>query len=156
MIHLIKGDLFTTKATVIAHGVNCRGAFGSGVAGQIAKRWPKVQESYLERYRLKGWKLGDVELVYSRSPLKHPIIANMATQDKFGYDGKLYADYNAIDICLDQVLYFADYCGYSVAMPKVGCGLAGADWNIVYGILQDLSCKYDRVAIEVYELNNRE
>lgn len=96
MIRVIKGDLFTTSAEIICHGVNCQGSFGSGVAGQIAKHFPRVREAYLQKHNKSGWKLGDIQLVFSTDDLELPIIANIATQEKFGYDGQLYADYKAI------------------------------------------------------------
>ena len=42
---VVKGDLLSVTEGVIAHGVNCRGAFGSGVAGAIARKFPWVRDS---------------------------------------------------------------------------------------------------------------
>lgn len=151
-IKLIKGDLFSANAEIIAHGVNCKGGFGSGVAGQIAKRWPKVRESYLNKAIKSGWKLGEIQLVFSTHDLELPIIANVATQDGFGYDGKLYADYKAIKKGLTKVVKYCDEHSFRLAMPKIGCGLAGGDWDVVYKLLQTISSKYPDVVIEVYEL----
>ncbi len=46
MIKIIDGNLFDTKAKIIAHQVNCRGVMGSGVALQIKERYPYVYEMY--------------------------------------------------------------------------------------------------------------
>lgn len=152
-IKLIQGSLFTTECEVIAHGCNTTGGFGSGVAGQIAKRWPRVRDAYLKKYNSEaGWKLGDIQLVYSTDMMAFPVIANIATQEKFGYDGALYADYQAIEKGFTRVLRYCDNNGYSVAAPRVGCGLAGGDWNTVFDILVEVSAKYENVLIEVYSL----
>lgn len=151
-IKLIQGDLFTAKCDIIAHGCNCSGGFGSGVAGQIAKRWPRVREAYLQKYQKSGWKLGEIQLVFSTNDLELPIIANIATQEDFGYDGQLYVDYKAVKTGLNKVFKYCNEHNLSVALPKIGCGLAGGDWDKVYQIIQTLSSKYPSVAIEVYEL----
>lgn len=155
-IKYIHGNLFDSQCNIIAHGCNCKGGFGSGLAGQIAKKWPRVREAYLEHHNIFGWKLGDVQLVFCNDDFSFPIIANMATQKDFGYDGKKYVDYNAVGKCLKQVFMYADKKGYSIAMPRVGCGLAGGNWEAVKRIVEFLSQEYPGVAVEVYALPGEE
>jgi len=153
-ILLKKGSVFDTKAEIICHGVNCKGGFGSGIAGQIARRWPKVRKAYLDKFETTGWSLGDVLFVYSEHKLKLPIIANIATQENFGYDGQLYADYEAIRIGLAKVLQFASdgRMNYNIALPRIGCGLAGGDWPTVFDIIVSESQNFPNVLVEVYSL----
>jgi O-acetyl-ADP-ribose deacetylase (regulator of RNase III) len=146
MVHLIKGDLFSSGADIIAHGVNCRGRFGSGIAGIISKQYPHVRAEYLEHYEWSEWKLGDVQMVVAEDGL---MIANCATQDMYGYDGQLYADYDAIRICMGKVKEYARNRSNRIAIPKIGCGLAGGDWGIVKGILDEVFQDYD---VSVYYL----
>ncbi len=155
-ILLKKGNLFDTECDIIAHGVNCRGAFGSGVAGQIAKRWPRVREEYFNKTSSLGWSLGQVQWVYPIDEYHLPVVANMATQDGYGYDGKLYVDYSAVEKCLDEVIGTADLWDFSVALPRVGCGLAGGDWKIVFDILLKVYEKYPKVPVEVYSLETND
>jgi O-acetyl-ADP-ribose deacetylase (regulator of RNase III) len=153
MIKYIQGDLFTTRAEIIAHGVNCRGGFGSGIAGIIAQKYPRVREAYLNKFNRYGWELGEIQLVFSTDILELPIIANMATQLNYGTKlGKLYANYKAVEICLYKVFKFADMGNFTVALPRVACGLAGGDWNVVKAIIGNVSNEYDRVPVEVYSL----
>jgi O-acetyl-ADP-ribose deacetylase (regulator of RNase III) len=59
MVNYKKGNIFESGAGIIAHGVNCKGAFGSGVAGQIAKLYPKTKSDYLYKFqyrRLETWR----------------------------------------------------------------------------------------------------
>lgn len=152
-IKIIKGDLLDTKADLIAHGVNSKGKFASGVAGAIAKKWPIVKKEYLYKYKSVKWYLGEVQIVCANSYDSHyPLVANMCTQENYGNDGKLYLSYSALQSCLNSVLSYAQANDLTVAMPKVGAGLAGGDWFKIYDILYELSLKYDSVAIEVYEL----
>lgn len=80
MVRYVKGDLFTTDCDLIAHGCNCRGGYGSGVAYTMAKLYPKAKYYYLDKYEEDGWKLGDVQMVYQRDG---KYIANCATQDAY-------------------------------------------------------------------------
>lgn len=82
------------------------------------------------------------------------MIANVATQENFGYDGKLYASYDAIQQDLYQVFEYAYMKEYSIALPKIGCGLAGGDWSKVKVIIEDLSHQFPAVGVEVYSLKD--
>lgn len=46
MIKIIDGDLLVSKTDMIAHQVNCQGAFRSGVAKTIREYDKKVYEDY--------------------------------------------------------------------------------------------------------------
>lgn len=129
MVRYQQGDVLGSDAYVIVHGCNCRGAFGAGVAAQVAKRYPHVKEAYMSKYRSEGWKLGDVQFV----PLSnHQFIANCGTQDRYGGPG-VHVDYDAIETCMQKVKEFAS--GRPVAMPKLGAGLARGDWNRIEAII---------------------
>lgn len=160
---VVKGDLLSVTEGVIAHGVNCRGAFGSGVAGAIAKKFPWVRDSYLHKYNTEGWVLGDVQLVKSdgtNQPKKSTmqgilnipgvVFANCATQDDFGTD-KVNLDYSALEKCIDKVLHFCAKAKLPLAIPRIGCGLAGGDWETVQEIIIRLNADR-KVPITVYEL----
>lgn len=153
-LNYIKGDLFNTHREIICHGVNCRGKFGSGVAGQIAKLYPKVKDEYLKWHNSIGWQLGDTQFVHISpdevSGLDERYIVNMATQYYYGRRG-FYVNYDAVRSTLDHVIRFAQETGFGVAMPKVGCGLAGGEWSIVQDIL--LGCLAGRtVEVDVHHL----
>ena len=153
MIKYIRGDLFESNADIIAHGVNCSGGFGSGVAGQMAFIYPQTRTAYLEKYNQEGWELVDIQTVPLVDDLgwfngKH--IINCATQDEYLPRGVRHADYNAIRKAMEEVKAFAKFKGnQSIAMPKIGAGLAGGDWNVIEGILNEVFDDYD---VTVYYL----
>lgn len=141
MVKLIKGDLLTSNEDVIAHGVNIRGGFGSGVAGQIAKIYPNVKKAYLDKFQEDGWKLGDIQVIDVGRDI---IVINCATQHNYGYDGRrLYADYEAIEQCLIKVKEFCIRNNMTLGIPRIGCGLAGGDWQVVEDILLKVFNNYD-------------
>ncbi len=147
MVNYIKGDLFNAEADIIAHGCNCRGGFGAGVAGQIATKYPKAKHYYLDKFEEDGWYLGDIQFV--RVWGKQEYIANCATQFNYLPRGIKHADYDAIRISMERLKEFAQSKCLSVAIPMIGAGLAGGDWNVIKKILEETFDNYD---IAVYHL----
>lgn len=127
MIEVIRQDIFKTDCAVIGHGVNCKGGFGSGIAGQIAKLYPNVRDEYLGYHKNVGWVLGDVQLIGTTGH----IIANCATQENYGRSNELYANYHAIERICRKLRHFCKEEGHTLALPKIGCGLANGDWKVV-------------------------
>lgn len=139
-VTLIQGNILTADEKYIAHGCNCVGAFGAGLAGQIARMYPQAREAYLKKYREEGWKLGEIQLVKIEGG---PTIINCATQ--YNYKGYgLLADYGAIRTCLQKIKsvtnnadpadrYFPEKI--EIALPKIGCGLARGEWAVVEKII---------------------
>lgn len=155
---LKRGNLFDTKCRLIAHGVNCMGGFGSGVAGQIARLYPFVREEYLRKFKEDGWKLGDVQFVDLLNGVDHEAyqwrefttIANCATQFSYGRSGK-HVNYAALGVCLDKLMLYAKDNNVSLAIPKIGCGLGGGDWRDVSSIIEEREALYE-INLEVWEL----
>ena len=143
MVFYKTGDVTDATEQVIAHGVNCTGHFGSGVAGAIKRKHPFVREQYLS---LDEHVLGTCQFV----PYDGRIWVNAHTQQNKGYDGKQYADLNAVAYCLVEIDNYMHENGLnSIAMPKIGCGLGGLQWDdveiLVAGILEDYE-------VYIYEL----
>ncbi len=141
-----KGNLFDSECKIIAHGVNCQGTFGSGVARQIAKLYPYAKTMYLSKHHGERWNVGDVQFVNCVDK----IIANCATQKFYGRSG-VYIDYDGLALCLNKVFNFAEQEICGVAIPWIGCGLAGGDKETVRKILQQ--CYQGReLYLEIWEV----
>lgn len=137
MITYIKGDLFKTDCQIIAHGCNCMGGYGAGIAKIMAMKYPKSKYEYFQKHTNEGWKLGDVQFV----PSNNKIIANCATQKSYGGGakyGKVYADYEAIKTCMEKIYQYSKENNLTVAIPKIGAGLAGGDWNKIEAIINSI------------------
>lgn len=144
MIHYIKGDVTEATQQVIAHGVNCTGHFGSGVAGAIKRNHPYVRAQYLS---LDEHVLGTCQFVEYRDQ----IWVNAHTQQDKGYDGAQYADLAAIGSCLSEIAdYMSDNNLTSIALPKIGCGLGGLKWDAVKILVDGLLEDYE---VFIYELD---
>ena len=143
MIKHIKCDIFESGADIICHQVNCQGVMGSGIAKQIRDRYPWVYAEYREHCVTKLGKtsqlLGYTQSVYVNETQR---IVNLFAQDKFGYDGKCYTDYDSLRDCLHTVSVI--YSGMTIAIPYLmGCHRGGGDWNIVYKMIEDVFADYE-------------
>jgi O-acetyl-ADP-ribose deacetylase (regulator of RNase III) len=144
----IQGNLFGTERPVIAHSVNCCGAFGAGVAGQIARLYPDVRLAYFSKFKKEGWHLGEIQVVPHHQTGK--IFVNMAMQEKFGSEG-VFIDYDACYLALKTLFRYCEMHWLDVAIPKVGAGLGGGDWNIIERRLL-LALEKHNIECDVYYL----
>jgi O-acetyl-ADP-ribose deacetylase (regulator of RNase III) len=138
----VQGDILDMagKVDVIGHQVNCYGIFGGGLALQIKNKWPGVFNTYVEFIHDLMKKdlltrqnlLGYCQLARTDSCF----VANLFGQYDIG--SGLQTDYTALHRSLISLKEQMHHQGLnSVALPaKLGCGLAGGDWNIVQAIIQ--------------------
>jgi len=139
MIYTAKGDVFSSGATLIAHGCNTRGAFGAGVALAVARKYPSARNHYMAKHKGEGWQLGDVQFVVC----KDTTIANCATQRTYSPVGRCHVNYDAVRECMEKVKKYAIQFELTVAIPKIGAGLAGGDWGIIKKILKEVFVNHD-------------
>lgn len=136
-IQFITKDLTTVEKGIIAHGVNCQGVMGSGVAKALRDKWPKIFPRYEQHValcypRYKEKLLGDIVLVGVGSEL---MVANCFTQEFYGKDGRVYADLGGIKLALIDVIELAIGLELPVYLPRIGCGLGGLDWDTQVGVV---------------------
>lgn len=150
----IKGDLLKTELSNIAHGVNCRGAMGSGVAKAILDVYPQVKEDYKRYYYFVTDLQNEEALLGSVQAVALPdgkTVHNCFTQFNFGYDGEKYLSYEAVLSCFKKLKERAICNGMTqIAIPKIGCGLAGGSWEIVEALINEATG--EELEVWVYEL----
>lgn len=153
MIKHIKCDIFESGADIICHQVNCQGVMGSGIAKQVKEKYPKVYEAYVSECKRHSSEelLGGAQVVQLNNTI---CIANLFGQDKYGYDGKVYTDYKALENALFEVAVWATVNDKTkIAIPyKLGCARGGGDWNIVYEMITRLF-DFEQFEILICEYN---
>ena len=133
MIRYVQGDLLASNLEVIAHGCNCRGVMGSGIARQIRAKWPNVYEVYKLKHQVMGLELGTILPIRT---LDGRLVVNCMTQQSFGGDGQQYMDYDAIERCIAAMDHqVRDWGAAEIGMPKIGAGLGGGDWDRIEDII---------------------
>ncbi len=145
----IKGNLLDTEIQHIAHGVNCQNVMGSGVARALYEKWSEVKSQYhlfmsSSKYCfVTKYHLGAIQKVQCTDK----IVYNLFTQDFYSNRKIRNANYAAIARCFKQL---SEEGIEEIAIPRIGCGLAGGDWNIVKQIIDDATL--DDLDVYVYYL----
>lgn len=134
MIRIIKENVMNFKEDIMAHGCNCVGGFGAGVALAVAKMHPEVKAAYLSRHRQKPWTIGEVQVVKLQND-KH--IANVMTQKNYLPRGVDLFEYDAFRSICKELKQLCVKNSWSLAFPKIGAGLAGGDWSRIYKIMEE-------------------
>lgn len=128
-MQILNKDLLTVDEGIIIHQVNCQGVIGSGVAKQIANKYPKVKEEYQRLCRELGDDrvFGKIQLVNIRDKL---FIGNLFTQKYYGRTGK-FTDENML---VQSIRYVCmKFSGENVYAPYgIGCGLGGGNWDKIF------------------------
>ena len=148
------GDILKITNGIICHQTNYHGTMGGGVAAGIAENLltPEQYKEYADYCEQAGrTALGTVQFIGCGGGL---IVANMFCQDErlAAQDGKgqNITDYDAMRRCISRVRSMAIIQGKRLYFPhKLGCGIAGGNWETVKFILQDLLAAYP---VEAYIL----
>jgi O-acetyl-ADP-ribose deacetylase (regulator of RNase III) len=134
-IQYVTGDLFLNRhnAQALAHGCNCKGAMGAGVARGFRERYPDMYEEYRLRCRAEPpqFNLGD-SFFWKAS--NKPWVFNLATQEDYRH---CRASCGAIEKALREMKRQADEEGIgSIAMPRIGAGYGGLSWENVRPVIE--------------------
>lgn len=144
-----EGNVLECAEPWILHGVNCQGVMGSGVAKAIRAKYPSAYAVYKVWEDQNGLELGGVTFAEQADG---KTIFNGLTQNFYGRDGKCYVDYTAIREVIEAIDdYAAKHVEYmpSVAMPKIGAGLGGGDWNFISTIIEECSHNFQPVVYTI-------
>lgn len=126
---ILQGDATSPikRPAIIAHVCNDIGAWGAGFVLAVSSKWPFVRDDYLG---LKGrMHRGDIQMVMVDDGIH---VCNMIAQKGIrSRTNPVPLDMDSLGSCLSKLATEAELTGSSVHMPKIGCGLAGGDWNEV-------------------------
>lgn len=124
-------DILDITNGVIIHQVNCRGVMGAGLALQIRNKYPIVYKRYIYACQMlkQSELLGCIQPIQVTDSLT---IVNCFSQLDYGRD-KCHTNYKALKACLHKVNALKR--GTIYVPYRIGCGLAGGDWDVVSKML---------------------
>ncbi len=134
-IQYVSGDLFANCDNVkaFAHGCNCQGAMGTGIAKSFRQKYPDMYKEYRRRCKTqpREFDLGDSFLWKADD---QPWVFNLGTQEHYWH---CRASYEAIERALKSMKRQANEQDiHSIAMPLIGAGYEGLPWNRVRSIIE--------------------
>jgi O-acetyl-ADP-ribose deacetylase (regulator of RNase III) len=125
----VEGDLFHYEGLqALAHGCNCAGAMGKGIAVEFRSRFPEMYAEYKERCADGRFTLGEVFMWTEGGTT----VFNLGTQRSW----KTKADLSAIETAVRKMVQLAEHHGTQrVGLPRIGAGLGGLPWPKVRSLL---------------------
>lgn len=140
-IEFVAGDLFANDyaAQAFAHGCNCQGSMGAGIATGFRERYPEMYEQYRAKCKAtpREFNLGDVWLWKAD---RQPWVFNLGTQEGIW---RARASYDAIQEALGRIRELADIEGItSIAIPRIGVGYGGLSWKKVRSIIEQVFAEW--------------
>jgi O-acetyl-ADP-ribose deacetylase (regulator of RNase III) len=152
-ITYIKGDARCPQGTgdkIIVHICNDVGAWGAGFVMALSGRWKAPETQYRNWKRgiaYEPFELGFVQAVrVERDIWVANCLAQHGLHDECGVPP---IRYGALQDCLKVVAHLATNLNASIHMPRIGCGLAGGNWETVGQIVEQELGEFN---VTVYDL----
>ena len=148
MVRLRRGNLLKAKVEALVNTVNCVGHMGKGIALQFKKAFPDNFMAYE-----KACRAGEVEpgrmFVFETGDMFGPkYIINFPT--KRHWRGK--SRYEYIESGLTALVEEVKRRNIrSLALPPLGCGLGGLDWNRVRPMIEAAFAELPEVEVQLFE-----
>uniref|UniRef100_UPI00404852BB type II toxin-antitoxin system antitoxin DNA ADP-ribosyl glycohydrolase DarG n=1 Tax=Aliarcobacter sp. TaxID=2321116 RepID=UPI00404852BB len=128
MYTFITGNILESDAQCIVNTVNCEGYMGKGIAYQFKNAFPKNNDDYVKACKSGKLIVGTIHNFIENGK----IIVNFPTKDKWREKSKI----SYINDGMDSLVKFIEEKNIkSIAIPPLGCGNGGLNWNEVQPLL---------------------
>lgn len=147
MIEFRQGNMLEAEAEALVNTVNCVGIMGKGIALQFKQAFPENFRQYERACRAGAMRLGHM-FVFPTGLLTNPkFIINFPTKQHWKAKSRL----NDIRAGLVDLVNVVRTNGIqSIAVPPLGCGNGGLDWQDVYPLIEAAFAKLPEVRVFVY------
>jgi O-acetyl-ADP-ribose deacetylase (regulator of RNase III) len=139
------GNIFNIEGVKnYAHGCNCAGSMGKGIAIQFKEKFPKMYLEYKRLCRERQFVPGDVfEYNYGDGS-----VFNLGTQVSW----TTKAEISAIEQSLRKMLQLSSQLNINkIALPRIGAGLGRLEWDDVKSTIDNVSKEYPHIDLFVVE-----
>ncbi len=142
MMHFVTGNIMDSTAQALVNTVNTVGVMGKGIALQFKNQFPNNYKIYKEVCEKKELKIGQLLVTEEDSLLSgRKIIINFPTKTHW----RLPSEYDYISMGLQELAKVIQERNIqSIAIPPLGSGNGGLDWNkvkpIIAEVLKGIDC----------------
>ncbi|MDD3436199.1 MAG: macro domain-containing protein [Candidatus Gastranaerophilales bacterium] len=150
MIKYTKGNILKEQTEAIVNTVNCVGVMGRGIALQFRELFPKNYKEYKIACKNNEVQPGKMFIHQSNLLINPKYIINFPTKRHWKGKSSIKDIESGLYALAEEIKTLNIK---SIAIPPLGCGLGGLDWQEVKekieGILKDL----EDIEIIIYEPN---
>jgi O-acetyl-ADP-ribose deacetylase (regulator of RNase III) len=148
MIEFQEGDMPRADAEALINTVNCVGIMGRGIALQFRKEFPENYDAY-KAVCDRGELHPGMMLVFSVNQLQNPrYIINFPTKRHWKGKSRIEDIRSGLQSLVEEIRQRGVE---SIAIPPLGCGLGGLDWNQVRPLIEKAFSQLPGVRVLVYE-----
>ncbi|MGM3190492.1 type II toxin-antitoxin system antitoxin DNA ADP-ribosyl glycohydrolase DarG [Dickeya dadantii subsp. dieffenbachiae] len=150
MIEYRQGDILQAETEAIINTVNCVGVMGRGIALQFKNAYPDNFKAYAASCKAKQVVPGKM-FVFETGQLTNPrYIINFPTKRHWKGKSRLEDIVAGLD---DLVAVIRQHDIRSIAIPPLGSGLGGLDWQDVKPLIESAVQPLESVQIAIYDPN---
>lgn len=147
MIEYAKGNLLEADVEALVNTVNTAGVMGKGIALQFKQAFPENFMLYEKACRAKEVKTGEMFIVPTGSIFNPKYIINFPTKQHWRSGSKMNYVENGLKALVADVKRLSIE---SIAIPPLGCGNGGLDWEEVHPKIEQAFAELPHVRVLVY------
>jgi O-acetyl-ADP-ribose deacetylase (regulator of RNase III) len=133
MVEGAKGNLLEADAQALVNTVNTVGVMGKGIALQFRQAFPENYKAYQKACQHGELQVGKMH-IFATGKLTNPrYIINFPTKKHWRGKSKIEDVKKGLDALIEVV---KKYEISSIAIPPLGCGNGGLDWNEVRPLIE--------------------
>jgi O-acetyl-ADP-ribose deacetylase (regulator of RNase III) len=142
------GDLLSADTEAIVNTVNCVGVMGKGIALQFKRAYPANFEAYEKACKKRSMRLGQMFVVPTNQREGPKWIINFPTKGHWREGSNLSDIESGLK---DLVSVIAELGITSIALPPLGAGNGGLDWNDVKPLITRELSRLAGLDVQLFE-----
>ena len=152
MIIYKKGNILESEADALVNTVNTQGVMGKGIALQFKNTFPSNYKVYQDICRNGNFQIGDLLIVEENGLISgKKTIINFPTKTSW----RKPSEYSYIEKGLEKLVQVIEEKKFnSIAIPPLGSGNGGLNWEIVKKMIED-KMSYLPIDVFIYEPNSQ-
>jgi len=146
-ISYMTGNLLEADTEALVNAVNTVGVMGKGLALQFKQAFPENYRAYAAACKRGYVRAGEMFVTEAQTPEGRRLIINFPTKGDWRSKSKI-ADIEAgLDALVSEIRARSIR---SIALPALGCGLGGLDWEAVRPLIESAFARLPDVRVLVY------
>ena len=151
MIEIKQGNLFVEETEALVNPVNCVGVMGKGLALQFKQTFPDNFQQYKTACKTGQVEPGKMFTVKTDNSLPPQYIINFPTKRHWRSKSRL----DDIKMGITALVAEAQHLEIdSIAIPALGCGHGGLEWDVVKPLILEAFEKLPEIRVVLFEPGN--
>lgn len=152
MIQITKGNLLESDAEALVNTVNCVGVMGKGIALQFKQKFPDNFAAYERACRHKEVQTGQMFTMPTGRLINPRFIINFPTKKHWKSQSRIEDIEAGLQTLVEEVKKLGVQ---SIAVPPLGCGNGGLNWNEVRPLIEAAFSQLPDVQVALYAPESR-